>query len=800
MRFKSSILFVVLFTMCTKLYGQHKLSGHIEDNDKHENIKGVLIEIPNLKMSSTTDKYGHFQFPNLKSGHYLIEISCAGYHSQVKSIFINKDSSIKVVLEVCKNELNEVIVTGVSSATALRNSPLIVTTIDKNTLNQNSSSNLIDGLKNIPGVNQITTGAAISKPIIRGLGYNRVISLNNGIRQEGQQWGDEHGIEIDEYAVDRIEIIKGPGSLMYGSDGIAGVLNFLAPKAPPIGEVHSQLTNNYQSNNHLLVQSISNEGNLKGIQWQARITHKMAGNYQNAYDGQVYNSGFKEWDGNLMLGINRNWGYSHISFSTYNNTLNLVEGERDSLGQFVYTDAQGKVQTATAQDERGYKIGFPHQAIQHNRLSARNYFILKKGTLNVDLGFQNNKRKEFGDPTLPNDIDLYFDLNTINYNLRFNLNKVKGWETAFGIGGMQQSNTNKGLAFLIPDYQLLDAGAFVCTQKTFKKISFAAGLRFDNRMLKSNTLYVDSTGKSSSANDPNASLKFTALNQNFNGISGSVGLSYQANEQTTIKANISRGFRAPNMAELSSNGRHEGSFRYEIGKPNLKPEISHQIDIAYFYNSEHVTIECSPFVNFIQNYIYAEKLKTANGNDSFPDPKDPTPGYQFSSGNATLLGGEVYVDVHPHPLDWLHLGNSFAYVQATQSHQPDSLRYLPFIPAPKYRGEIKAQMKQLGKHISNLYIKCALDHYFKQDKVLSAYQTETSTPAYTLLSAGLGMNIQAYHSKDFFSLFISAENLTDIAYQNNLSRLKYAPINLATNRMGVYNMGRNISIKLLLNF
>lgn len=800
MRFKSSILLVVLVAMYTKLSAQNKLSGHIQDDNNQENIQGVFIEIPNLKLSSTTDKKGNFQFSNLKSGNYLIEISCAGYHSQVKSIYINKDTSIKLVLSVRKNELNEVIVTGVSSATALKNSPLIVSTIDKNALNQNSSSNLIDGLKNIPGVNQITTGAAISKPIIRGLGYNRVISLYNGIRQEGQQWGDEHGIEIDEFAVDRIEIIKGPGSLMYGSDGIAGVLNFLAPKAAPIGEVHTQLSNNYQSNNHMLAQSISNEGNIKGWQWQGRLSQKMAGNYQNAYDGIVHNSGFKEWDGNFMLGINRNWGFSRISYSTYNNTLNMVEGERNSLGQFIYTNAQGQLQVANPQDERGFALGFPHQVVNHNRLCAQNYFIFKKGTLNVDLGVQNNKRKELGDPMHPDDIALYFDLNTFNYNIRYNLNKIKGWETAWGIGGMQQTNNNKGLEFLIPDYHLLDAGVFVCTQKNFKKISFAAGIRYDNRAINSSALYVDTAGKRSNTNDPNAVLKFAANKHDFSGISGSIGLSYQANKKTTLKGNISRGFRAPNIAELSSNGRHEGSFRYEIGNHNLQSEISHQIDIAYLFNSEHVTIECSPFVNFIQNYIYAEKLKTINGTDSFPDPTEPIPGFKFTSSNATLIGGEFYIDLHPHPLDWLHFANSFAYVQARQSHQPDSLQYLPFIPAPKYRGEIKAQIKQLGKRFSNLYIKCAVDHYFEQDKILSAYNTETRTPSYTLLSAGMGMNIQAYHRKDFFSLFINADNLMDIAYQNNLSRLKYAPINPVTNRMGVYNMGRNISIKLLMNF
>ncbi len=655
-------------------------------------------------------------------------------------------------------------------------------------------------LRQVTGVTSLNTGPTIVKPMLHGLQGYRVLLLNNGVRQEGQQWGDEHGIEMDEYAVDRAEIVKGPGSLMYGSDGIAGVLNFLAPKAPPIGEIKTQLISNYQSNNNLIGYSLSNAGSKNGFQWLGRFSNKFAGNYQNAYDGKVLNSGFREFDGSIFLGINKSWGHSHLTVSSFNQTLNLPEGERDSLGRFTYVNANGDDVTATSQDYSGYKIGFPHQEINHLRVSSNNYFILKKGTINADLGFQNNKRKEFGDPTNPNDIALFFDLNTFNYNIRYNLEKKKGWETSFGISGMQQSNTNRGLEFLIPAYNHFDAGAFVFTQKTFKKLTIAGGLRFDNRYVNSKELYLDSLEKPVSIPDANSELKFSSFAKNYNSISGSIGLSYQINKTSTLKFNISRGFRAPNIAELASNGRHEGTFRYEIGNPNLKSETSHQIDIAYFLNSEHITFELTPFVNFISNYIFTEKLKGKDGNDSIPDPNDPAPAYKFMSGNATLLGAEIYFDVHPHPLDWLHLENSFSYVQATQHNKPDGSKYLPFIPAPKYRGEIKAQFKNFGKILSNAYVKFGVDYFFAQNKFFSATGTETATPAYTLLSAGIGANIKGFKRKDFMSLYISGENLADVAYQNHLSRLKYAPENLATGRNGIFNMGRNVSVKLIMTF
>jgi len=782
---------------------QNKISGNIKDEQTKEILSGVLIYINDLKTGSTTDKEGNFKLENIKTGTYLFEISLIGYKKSVKRIYISKDTLVSFLISESVSELNEVVITAVSRSTELKLSPIIIKPIDVGDLNENSYTNLIDALKNVPGLNQITTGAGISKPTIRGLGYNRVISLYNGIRQEGQQWGDEHGIEIDEYSIDRIELVKGPGSLMYGSDGIAGVLNFISPKAPPVGQIKTQLISNYQSNNNLIGYSFSTAGNKKGIQWLGRFSNKFAGNYQNRYDGKVYNSGFQEYNGSLFLGVTKKWGYSHFNLSSFNSSLNMVEGDRDGLGQFVFATPDGSGSTkkvsASSTDLSGYKIGFPHQEVYHLRALSNNYFILKMGTINLDLGFQNNKRKEFGDVLNPNDMALFFDLNTFNYNLRYNLEEMKGWETSFGSSGMQQNNYNKGLEFLIPEYNLFDVGGFVFTQKTFNKITLAGGLRFDNRNINTQKLILDSLETPVNIEDSTTNLKFSPFTKNYNSYSGSIGLSYQINKKSTVKFNLSRGFRAPNIAEISSNGKHEGSLRYEYGTADLKSEVSHQIDLAYFLNSDHVTFEFTPFTNFISNYIFSGKLTSAFGGDSIPDLTDPTPAYKFTQGDATLIGGEIYLDIHPHPFDWLHIENSFSYVEARQNNQADSTKYLPFIPAPKYRGELKAQFKKVGKNLANFYIKFGVDYFFKQDKIFSAYGTETETPSYTLLSAGLGANVKAFNRPNFMSIYISAENLADVAYQSHLSRLKYAANNPLTGRNGVFNLGRNISLKLIFN-
>lgn len=801
---KHRFIYILFYFIPVALNAQQQLSGTIKDATTQMPLAGAVVYINNLKYGSSADANGYFQLKNLKKGNYLLEISNVGYKTITFELMLGSDTSLHFTMNTSVTEMNEVVVTGVTHSMELKKSPVVIKTVDQQTLKQISATNLIDALKNIPGVSQITTGGAISKPVIRGLGYNRVISLYNGIRQEGQQWGDEHGIEIDEFSVDRIEIVKGPGSLMYGSDGIAGVLNFISPKPLPAGQVSTQLIHQYQSNNNQFSNSFSTAGNKRGIQWLGRLTNKNAGNFQNRYDGKVYGSGFKESDASLFLGVTKNWGYVHFNVSTFNNQVNLPEGERDAMGMFVFEkpDGNGGTSTTMAMEEDlkgGYSKTFPNQGIHHLRVMSNQYFILNKGTVHLDLNFQNNQRKEFDSPLAPNEAALFFDLKTFNYNLRYNFQELNGWKTSLGVGGMQQSNRNRGEEFLIPAYQSLDIGAFVYSQKQYNsKLNFAAGIRYDNRHFNSERLILDSDGRPTSTQNSSTNIKFEAFKNNYNGISGSIGGTYQLNKSATLKFNYSRGFRAPNIAELSSNGIHEGSFRYEIGDPNLKSEFSNQFDLAYFLNSPHLTLEISPYVNFINNYIFTQKMVDANGNEIIPDPTDPAPGFEYVQGNAVLAGGEFFLDLHPHPLDWLHIEQSFSYVHATQKNQPEESRFLPLIPAPKYRGELRAQFSKTGKYLSNTFIKFSMDHFFKQDRIFRAYDTETTTAAYTLLNAGLGGDLN-FGKNRVASLFVNAENLGDLAYQSHLNRLKYAPENPATGRRGIFNMGRNISIKLILS-
>jgi iron complex outermembrane receptor protein len=358
---------------------------------------------------------------------------------------------------------------------------------------------------------------------------------------------------------------------------------------------------------------------------------------------------------------------------------------------------------------------------------------------------------------------------------------------------MKQSSENLGTEFLIPEYNLFDIGAFSTFKKDFEKTSFSGGIRYDTRIMGGSGLYLDNSEKIVEPSAPGAIQKFREFDNTFSGVSGSLGLTYDISENLLTKFNLSRGFRAPNIAELAANGLHEGTIRYEIGNPGLDAEGSWEFDFALGFNSHHVSAEADLFDNRIDNYIFLTKLNGIAGGDSLTD------GYQtfrFISGNANLYGGEISIDIHPHPWDWLHFENTFSYVSAILESQPDSMKYLPFTPGPKFQSSLKTDIRKLGRLLENAYIRFGFENYFPQNRIYSAYNTETATDGYTLVNFGLGTDIIS-GKKTLCSLYFNTTNLFDVAYQNHLSRLKYADMNQVTGRMGVYNMGRNMSVRLI---
>ena len=312
------------------------------------------------------------------------------------------------------------------------------------------------------------------------------------------------------------------------------------------------------------------------------------------------------------------------------------------------------------------------------------------------------------------------------------------------------------------------------------------------------SLFLDKYGKITQANTPDAVHRFTAYKSDFFGLSGSLGATYDFTKYFYGKLNLSRAFRAPNIAESGSNGMHDGTPFYEIGDPSLKPEQSLQMDATIGFNNNDISAELTVFNNSIKNYIFPVKLASVFGGDSIRNDAMVAangPTFKYISGDAVLTGGELTLKLHPKKIGWLHFNNTFSLVNALQKNQPDSTKYLPYTPPDKLVSELEFIANSVGHFIKNAYLRIDLEHCFTQDKIYYKFDNETITPGYSLVNIGIGTDIMVKKQK-IFSLNIYARNIADIAYQSNMSRLKYGDVNTVTGRIGVYEMGRSISFKL----
>ena len=760
-------------------------SGKVADAKTSKPLQGVSIYFSDIKVGVQTDAFGNYEFKNIPEGKHLVELSHIGYNTFSDQIEINGDTKRDYFLSQSVVENNTVIVTGVSGATQLKKVPFQVSVLRRQDLLQSASSNIIEALAKQPGVSSMSTGPAISKPVIRGLGYNRVLTINDGVRQEGQQWGDEHGIEIDESSVNKVEILKGPASLIYGSDAMAGVINIITNVPVENNTIKANVFTNYQTNNKARTLNANIAGNVKGINWNLYGSTVAAADYQNKFDGHVFNSKFSQKNFGGYAGYNGNWGYSHLLFSNFNLKAGLIEGERDVQGYFIKPVAGGGESRATEEDFKSTVPQIPYQHIRHFKVAWDNNLKLGKNRLAFNVGYQQNQREEFGNVDDLKERALFFDLKTITYTGQLHLKEMNGWNTSVGINGMQQNNTNKGIEQLIPDYDLFDIGTYLYTKKTINKVTLSGGARYDNRSLSVKDLLDGST------------IKGASFDKSFGNFSGSVGMATAITSQLVLKLNLARGFRAPTISELASNGAHEGTIRYEYGDVNLKSETSTQLDAALDFNSEHISMSLSAYNNSFNNFIFYRKLQSTAGADSTVNVDgDDLTAFKFDQRTATLRGLEVMIDFHPHPLDWLHVQNTFSLVAGRLKEPIESSKFLPFIPAPRLITELRGDFENKGKAIHNFFVKFEIDNTFAQRDVFTTYNTETETPAYTLLNAALGADIVSKKGTPLFSLNFIAANLGDVAYQNHLSRLKYSAENMATGRIGVFNMGRNFSVKL----
>ncbi len=822
------ILGIILWVMlCNGLLAQSNSSS------PKKNFEGRILDFINGKpLAKTTvlDLTDHKTYLTDSTGIFRIESTITTKHDiRINSIgYKNLDIEISIPgtgifrLMEDEKELDQVIVTAVAGATKMKKTPLSIAIVPQKELNRSTSTNVIDALlKSVPGISAITTGPNISKPFIRGLGYNRVLTLYDGMRQEGQQWGDEHGIEIDPYSITRAEIVKGPASLLYGSDAIAGVVN-LIPGIPveTFGKLKGDIITEYHSNNGMAGTTLGMHYHKKEFLWSIRSSVKMAKDYQNPVDQRVYNTGFSEKNFSLMTGLEKKNSKQYLQLNLYDNLQEIPDGSRDSVTRaFTFQTMEAEkddIRNRPMVSNKAlgaYSISLLHQHIQHYRIYHKAVFTIGKGELNTLFGFQQNNRREYNHPTNPSQAGLYIRLNTLNYEAKYNFPEWAGIRVTYGINGMYQENKNKDATdFPIPDYKLLDVGTFLIGKKEFQKTVISAGIRFDHRNIHWNNFYTrkqNNSGFYKQVNVPDtsgATLNFLSYEKVFKGVSASIGVAYAVNNEITVKANLASGYRSPSIPEIGSDGLDPGAHIYYIGNRNANAETNWQADIGVLINHTNWNLSFEIFNNRINNYIFFQKLFDING-----QPLEIIPGnftYQYKQGSARLYGAEANFSFHPKTLQWLDLQCNLTTVTGINTDNEtlkllgNAAKYLPLIPPFRAGSRIRINLPAINSLFSDTYLQTEAESFATQNQFYAVDNTETRTPGYTLVNMGFGTQIRTHQKQSVCQLFVNINNLFNTAYQSHQNRLKYFEYYNRTRNetSGIYNMGRNLAVKAIFSW
>lgn len=738
--------FLFLMVAAQPSVAQLRIHGWVRDAATGLPLPAATVYIPELQVGTIASKEGTFVINRLPSGTFNFQFSCIGYETKILKV-ISGDTlhELQVSLTPTDIETQEIVIYG-SQNSAIRETPKDIVALSQQAMRSAGALSLSDAVAKIPGVSQLSTGNGISKPVIRGLYGNRIQTVLLGIRFDNQQWQDEHGLGLGDAGIDRIEIIKGPAAVEYGSEAMGGVLNIIEEKPADAGTVQGNVSMQLFSNTLGMATDAGVKGANEKYTWRVNLGMESHGDYHDGDNRRVYNSRFDGYQGKFSLGWRRgNWLSVNNYQLSYHRTGFLLDANID-------------VDSTQSQFSRDFTG--PHHAVLFNIITSENTIFKGRSKFKINVGAHiNNRQEQEGG----NKVSLNMVLNTITGNVQYTHYVGAQSEWAAGMQNLLQVNTNLGSRQIVPDATLLESGFFGYWKETLNRLVLEGGLRIDAKNI--HTLETGNINTTGSEVQP--------FNQWYGTVNGSAGASFNPSERWNLKLNVASGYRAPNLAELSSNGVHEGTFRYEIGDPELKVEQNLNAEFSVAYEERQWSTGVALYNNHFFNYIYL--VPTA---DEFYGYQI----YRYVQEGATLRGGEATFDLHPDLLEWLDFSASYALVRGITSAD----EFLPFIPADKFRAELKIDLLQASTKWKGTFVKAGIDYVLAQN---DPGQFETTTPSYYLLGATAGSTLQFNKQKVEFS--IGCSNLLNETYYDHLSRFK---------DFGIYNMGRNIYFNIHLPF
>lgn len=734
---KNIFMSIVTLLLSQWTIAQH-FSGNVVDAKTKKGIPFASVYVVDVQIGTITDSAGGFVFHASLPEEITLRISTAMYESKLVSIKSNEFISIE--LEESHLELDEVVLimpTGVMQ----QDNTVRVDRLKLKDLNAIPAANLSEAIANLNGVQQASMGTGISKPVIRGMQGVRVLTAWNGMRIENQQWGADHGMGISQLGIGAVEVIKGPSSLLYGADAFGGVIYLAEEKFSSQNAYSVRVNSKFESVNLGTTNSAMIKLSKKNMRFNLGALYSNFADFKMPNGSYLADSRYQDMGVKARFGVNKDNWVLQANYMFSHSYIGIPGHTHDSLP-----------------DPETFMLSFqnrqrniPAQNINNHIAQLDNKFFLGKTKLQLMLGYSQNDLQEFEEKfTIPGlGMLLQNGLYHAKYQRKFN-----SWNVSAGIQGMYQLNTNNAKAEeqLIPNFNQLDNGVYaIANYKTKSRFSIQFGGRYDIRILNS------------------GNFNATYESPNF-----SIGGKYDwgKNSKSTLRFNISTGFRAPHVSELLVDGVHHGALRYEVGNPNLKSEKATQFDLNYEFEKEHISFIVNPFYNYIQNFtqIVAQ--------DSIVEMM---PLFHYDQQDEShLYGIDAGFHYHPHFAHWLHIESSYSLIYG-ESLEGNNMSLMP---QPRLNNLVRLKFKKKAKfNLEEVVVQYM--HFFEQNRITTY---ETPSDSYDMLNVGVNMK---WYLKHPIEISLGVKNGLNSRYVNHLSRLK---------NIGVYSPGRNFYVSLTYEF
>ncbi|WP_037373389.1 TonB-dependent receptor [Salinimicrobium xinjiangense] len=779
-------LFILYFLPFCAAAQSITLEGRITD-EKNQPLEHAHVHFGSF--FSTSDKQGNYHISHITKGTYNLNISFLGFKQIDTVVSIEEDLVLNFTLKEDAAALEEIVLTGLTQRSGAENKERV----NREYLQDQFTGSLAKTLDRLPGVNSVEIGAGTSKPIIRGLGFNRVAVTEQGIKQEGQQWGADHGLEIDALNVENIEVIKGVGAIEHGSDAMGGVIKIINDQVPQKGFSGEVLGLAHSVNNRLT--SAANLTYRKNrFFYKTKATLSEFGDYSVPTDSIVYlNFNIPVYNQELKNTAGKEVDlYGQIGYIAphYKGTLSLSNVYFKSG---FFPGAHGIPSVGRVRDDGDKRnIDFPFQKVNHLKAISKNQWFYHDYTFELILGFQNNHRQEWSlfhthysgqePPEVNPNLELDFDLNTYDAQVKVSRAFSNGSKSTIGVQGQIQDNSIGGYNFLLPEYFRTNTGIFLTHEfDVTEKLRINLGTRFDYSQISVEEYYdgllfeyLTSRGRSELEASQYAQ-RSPELKRDFSNFNAMTGLLYNINENWDFSVNTGTSFRLPTAIELGANGIHHGSFRHERGDADLDAEKGYVFDTKLNYNKDSFRISASPYLYYFDNYIFL------NPSGVFSVLPHSGQTYQFTQSEALLTGIEL--ELEKRFFEKLHVMGTFEYLYNRQVTGDSSRNYpLPFTPPANGFAEVSYTLSEEFLILRKPEIFANTSFALEQDRIA---QQEKITPGYQIFGGGIKTGLQI--GKLSADLNLRVTNLFNHKYFNHTSFYR---------ALEIPEMGRNIQLML----